>query len=193
MTQQRHTSPPTNKIKSESMAKVGCPRLNLLPNHVTLLCDPLLVGAAFSHLEATKRSGLAIIGAVLEAVVRTPAFQQRRMKNLQSIGSFVVEIPVSGPEVSDGWIRVEVILSNVDDLMFAMVRHMVDTGQLELQPIVDYGTPDYSIITGWRARAELTIGIGNLTVRSSERGLRLEISGLMYQPPPRAACKIPLA
>src|SRR5688500_6630233 len=99
MTQQRHTSPPTNKIKIESMAKVGCTRLTLLPNHPTLLCDPLLAGAAFSHLVATNRSGLAVIGAALEAVVRTPAFQQRRMENLQSIGPFVVEIPVSGPEV----------------------------------------------------------------------------------------------
>jgi hypothetical protein len=175
MTQQRHTSSPINEIKSESMAKVGSPRLTLPPNHATLLCDPLLAGAGFSYLEATNGSGSAIIGAVLDAVVRTPAFQRRRIEDFQLMGPFVVEIPVSGPEVSDGWIRVEVTLSNVDGLMFAMVRHMVDTGQLELQPIFAYGTPVYSTITGWRARAELTIGTGKLTVRSSERGLRLEI------------------
>jgi hypothetical protein len=150
---------------------VGRPRPVLDPYQAKLLCDPPTAGAGFTLAQLSRGSGLDLIRVVLEAVVSGSELRQIRERRRQEPRLAVgLEIPVGGPA---SLIRVEVGLSNVSEQVLAWLRHLIDAGEITLQPVVEYGKLSHPRIMGWCASFAFVDWRGDLIVHGGQRGLHV--------------------
>jgi hypothetical protein len=150
---------------------IGRPRSTLDAYQAKLLCDPPTAGAGFSLAQLSSGRGLDLIRVVLEAVVSGSALQQIRQRGRQESRLTVgLEIPVGDPVSS---IQAQVKLSGVSEQVLAWVRHLIDAGEITLQPVVEYGKLPHPRIMGWYASFTFVDWRGDLIVHGGQCGLHI--------------------
>jgi hypothetical protein len=157
--------------------EVGRPNWRLSRLHADLLRDPSTVGQGYTWLELSTGAGLELARVVLTEAVRGPARRQLTVRGDDDDGRAFIEVPIRDPaseRTTLSAIRVELELCDADEVLLALARHMLDTGRLEVKPIVEYGPNP--MIVGWSAKFRATPEVqGALHVQWSERGLWMRI------------------
>jgi hypothetical protein len=151
----------------------GWPRPVLDARYARLLCNPQTAGAGFT-LAVLSGRGLDLIRAVLEeAVCGAGLLWVRNHRREEDDLDLSVRIPVGTPA---SMIRVKIKVSGMTEPVLAWLRHLVETGQITLEPDIEYGQYSHPQIVGWRAPFRCSDLSGELVVHGQQRVLQMEVN-----------------
>ena len=73
-------------------------------------------------------------------------------------------------------IRVKIKVSGMTEPVLAWLRHLVEAGEITLQPDIEYGQYSHPQIVGWRAPFRCSNWSGELVVHGQQRVLQMEVN-----------------
>jgi hypothetical protein len=174
-----HALPPSTDGGDRDMVQVGRLPWRLPRSDADLLCNPAMAGRIYTWLHLSTGAGFEIVRAVLAEAVRGPARKHLIRPGKDCDGRASIEVPIQA--APDGSVLpplvVELELSEADEVLLALARHMIDAGMLELMPIIRYVPDADPMIVGWSATFPPKCQVpGALQVCWSEHGLWMRLS-----------------